>query len=366
MARFALNSAPIALFFAHGGKFVSSGTCTSVSLCAAFASHITIGTPSSSKLGAKETSLSPAHRDKKKEVRQYYRALYRAWGAQHWWPAETRFEVIVGAYLTQNTAWTNVELALANLRAANVLSVEGIRGTSLAELERLIRPSGYFRQKATRLKTFVAFLDKTYQWLAGSIILTTHRPASRRTAEPERSGARDRGLDSSLCGESSSLRRGRLHSPHPGSARDSAGEHRLRGHRAIIRAVTDANGSRASRKTAAQLESGHSRSCTPTLGHEHRRAHGVGSGLQRDARSHRGSRKELLQKNQGCVRRMSASAIPPGSVKSNGGGQLPGQEDVHFRLLSRASLEAYNCASPKERNHEDSRHRGNVARSGAV
>jgi endonuclease III related protein len=100
--------------------------------------------------------------EKENEVRQFYRALYRAWGAQHWWPAETRFEVIVGAYLTQNTAWTNVELALANLRQAQVLSVEGIRGVPLGTLERLIRPSGYFRQKAARLKTFVAFLDQKY------------------------------------------------------------------------------------------------------------------------------------------------------------------------------------------------------------
>jgi endonuclease-3 related protein len=62
--------------------------------------------------------VSPAYGEKKKEeeVRQYYRALYRAWGDQHWWPADTRFEVIVGAYLTQNTAWTTVELALADLR----------------------------------------------------------------------------------------------------------------------------------------------------------------------------------------------------------------------------------------------------------
>lgn len=95
-------------------------------------------------------------------VRQYYRALYRAWGAQHWWPADTSFEVIVGAYLTQNTAWTNVERALANLRAAEVLSVKGIGEIPLARLERLIRPSGYFRQKARRLKTFVTFLDREY------------------------------------------------------------------------------------------------------------------------------------------------------------------------------------------------------------
>ena len=97
------------------------------------------------------------------EIRNYYTALSRAWGAQHWWPAETQFEVIVGAYLTQNTAWTNVERALANLRRANSLSVEGIRAVRLARLQRLIRPSGYFRQKAARLKTFVAFLDDKYQ-----------------------------------------------------------------------------------------------------------------------------------------------------------------------------------------------------------
>jgi endonuclease-3 related protein len=97
------------------------------------------------------------------DIRSYYTALSGAWGAQHWWPAETQFEVIVGAYLTQNTAWTNVERALANLRRANLLSVEGIRAVRLPRLQRLIRPSGYFRQKAARLKTFVAFLDNKYE-----------------------------------------------------------------------------------------------------------------------------------------------------------------------------------------------------------
>lgn len=95
-------------------------------------------------------------------IRRFYEVLYEAWGAQHWWPAETPFEVIVGAYLTQNTAWTNVERALANLRNAKLLNVDGIRGVKLARLERLIRPSGYFRQKARRLKTFIRFLDRQY------------------------------------------------------------------------------------------------------------------------------------------------------------------------------------------------------------
>ncbi|HXJ87724.1 MAG TPA: endonuclease III domain-containing protein [Candidatus Binatia bacterium] len=96
------------------------------------------------------------------EIRNYYAALYDEWGAQHWWPAETQFEVVLGAYLTQNTAWTNVERALANLRNAHLLSVDGIRTVELRRLQQLIRPSGYFRQKAARLKTFVRFLDKHY------------------------------------------------------------------------------------------------------------------------------------------------------------------------------------------------------------
>jgi endonuclease III related protein len=100
---------------------------------------------------------------REQEVRQYYRTLFEAWGVQHWWPAETRFEVIVGAYLTQNTAWTNVELALEKLRAADLLTVEGIRRVRVSRLERLIHSSGYFRQKAGRLKTFLAFLDARYE-----------------------------------------------------------------------------------------------------------------------------------------------------------------------------------------------------------
>jgi endonuclease III related protein len=101
-------------------------------------------------------------RGKEDEIRAYYLALFNAWGAQHWWPGHTRFEVIVGAYLTQNTAWINVEKALANLRAARKLSVAGIRNLPLAKLEKLIRPSGYFRQKAKRMKIFVKFLDRQY------------------------------------------------------------------------------------------------------------------------------------------------------------------------------------------------------------
>lgn len=113
-------------------------------------------------------------------IRDHFRALYNAWGHQHWWPAQTAFEVIVGAYLTQNTSWTNVEQAMENLRRARVLSVSGIRRTRLPRLEQLIRSSGYFRQKAERLKTFVRFLDERY---GGSVSRMFAQPTSKLREE---------------------------------------------------------------------------------------------------------------------------------------------------------------------------------------
>jgi endonuclease III related protein len=99
---------------------------------------------------------------KEQIIRGYFQALYAAWGPQHWWPAHTPFEVIAGAYLTQNTSWTNVEIAMRQLRQARRLTLAGVRNIALRELETLIRSSGYFRQKAARLKTFVAFVDENY------------------------------------------------------------------------------------------------------------------------------------------------------------------------------------------------------------
>jgi len=100
--------------------------------------------------------------DREASVQAYYLELMSAWGPQDWWPAHTRFEVIVGAFLTQNTAWTNVERALRGLREKGVLNLGGVRRTPLQKLARLIRSSGYFRQKATRLKSFVSYLDARY------------------------------------------------------------------------------------------------------------------------------------------------------------------------------------------------------------
>ncbi len=88
--------------------------------------------------------------------------MLQRWGPQSWWPAHSRLEVIVGAYLTQNTNWSNVEKAIVNLKREQVLTVKGLRDIHIWNLEELIRPSGYFRQKARRLKGFIEFLDKQY------------------------------------------------------------------------------------------------------------------------------------------------------------------------------------------------------------
>jgi endonuclease-3 related protein len=108
-----------------------------------------------------------------KQIRSYYGTLLKAYGAQNWWPGHSRFEVIAGAYLTQNTAWRNVERALRELRQAGKLSMKGVDETPLAELGRLIRSAGYFRQKARRLKLFVAHVNRRHR---GSLrwLLTRH------------------------------------------------------------------------------------------------------------------------------------------------------------------------------------------------
>jgi endonuclease-3 related protein len=107
-------------------------------------------------------------------------ALLSRWGPQNWWPAQSRFEVIVGAYLTQNTNWSNVEKALLNLRRAGLLSVTGVRAVPIAKLEALVRPSGYFRQKARNLKIFTAFLDQQY---SGSLSRMFAQPTEKLRAE---------------------------------------------------------------------------------------------------------------------------------------------------------------------------------------
>jgi endonuclease-3 related protein len=91
-----------------------------------------------------------------------YSRLYNAFGPQRWWPGDTPLEVAVGAVLTQNTNWENVEKAIRNLKRAKALSARAIHRMPEMRLAELIRPSGYFNIKARRLKEFVEFLMGRY------------------------------------------------------------------------------------------------------------------------------------------------------------------------------------------------------------
>ncbi len=98
----------------------------------------------------------------KKSLLDIHKILYREFGPQHWWPGETPFEVIVGAILTQNTAWGNVTKAIDNLKKEGYLMPESLYSLSMPKLARLIRPSGYYNIKANRLKEFLNFLFNEY------------------------------------------------------------------------------------------------------------------------------------------------------------------------------------------------------------
>jgi len=95
------------------------------------------------------------------DIRAVFHLLLAAYGPRSWWPAETPLEVCVGAILTQNTAWGNVEKAIANLKGAGALSAEALGEIPEARLAELIRPSGFFNVKSRRLKAFVRFLFAT-------------------------------------------------------------------------------------------------------------------------------------------------------------------------------------------------------------
>jgi len=98
-----------------------------------------------------------------KDLELIYRKLYSHFGPQHWWPAASRFEVIIGAILTQNTSWQNVEKAIANLKNAKALSPQKLRSMPKGRIARLIRPSGFFNIKSKRLKEFLRFFFENYK-----------------------------------------------------------------------------------------------------------------------------------------------------------------------------------------------------------
>jgi endonuclease-3 related protein len=96
------------------------------------------------------------------QLKIIYDLLFVRFGPQHWWPGETPFEVIVGAVLTQNTNWGNVEKAIANLKKAKTLTPEKLHSLKPAKLAKLIRPAGYFNIKASRLKNLIGWLFMNY------------------------------------------------------------------------------------------------------------------------------------------------------------------------------------------------------------
>ena len=107
-----------------------------------------------------------------------FATLLRTWGPQHWWPGETPFEVMVGAVLTQNTAWRNVEKAIANLVARDWLDADRIAGLRQRDLAGSLKPSGYFNIKAQRLQSFCRW----YRQAGGYAVLAQLPTAALREA----------------------------------------------------------------------------------------------------------------------------------------------------------------------------------------
>jgi len=106
----------------------------------------------------------------------FYRSLLRAYGPQGWWPARTRFEVVVGAILTQNISWVRVEQALRNLRRGGFLSYKTMSRASHARLTRMLRPAGYYNQKAHRILGFLRVIRAEYD---GRLENLLRQPAGR-------------------------------------------------------------------------------------------------------------------------------------------------------------------------------------------
>ncbi|MBI5492526.1 MAG: endonuclease III domain-containing protein [Deltaproteobacteria bacterium] len=112
------------------------------------------------------------------KLKAFYSAMFNAFGPQGWWPGETPFEVIIGAILTQNTSWSNVEKAIANLKKEKLLTPKRLHALKAGELAAHIRPAGYFNVKAKRLKNF---LDRLFEKHGGNLsrLLKKDAPALR-------------------------------------------------------------------------------------------------------------------------------------------------------------------------------------------
>jgi endonuclease-3 related protein len=113
-------------------------------------------------------------------LKNIYNLLYARFGPQHWWPGDTHFEIVIGAILTQNTNWANVEKAITNLKKAKMLSPEKLLQLDSQKLAELIRPAGYYNIKAVRLKSFLNWLSENY---AGKLKTLNKVPTDRLRLE---------------------------------------------------------------------------------------------------------------------------------------------------------------------------------------
>jgi len=134
------------------------------------------------EVSEKDTHTSDRPVGLSKALMDIYAALRGHLGHQHWWPGETPLEIFVGAILTQQTAWTNVEKAIANLKSEGMLDLKRIaecgkekESERIKKLEEVIRPSGYYRQKAKRLSGAARYILENYGTLEGFFMLETQR-----------------------------------------------------------------------------------------------------------------------------------------------------------------------------------------------
>src|ERR1019366_4041216 len=135
------------------------------------------------------TSNRRTHR-RDKALRRAYRLMLAHFGHLHWWPGQTPFQVCVGAILTQNTSWSNVERAIANLRATRVLERRKLFALHESKLTALIRPAGYFNVKARRVRSFLRVLVEDFggdleRLFAGEIGIVRERLLAINGVGPE-------------------------------------------------------------------------------------------------------------------------------------------------------------------------------------
>jgi len=123
--------------------------------------------PNLKRGGDKKRAYESASKIKAEDLLRVYHKLRKTFGHQSWWPGETPFEVMIGAILTQNTSWTNVEKAIRNFKKAGLLSFLKMKKLSHGRLAQLIRPAGYYNVKADRIRSFLRFFQLKYQ---GSVL----------------------------------------------------------------------------------------------------------------------------------------------------------------------------------------------------